>query len=667
RADDQVKIRGFRVEPAEVEAVLASLPGVAEAVVVVRGDETARRLVAYVVGEVDGAEVRQAAAERLPEYMVPAAVVVLEELPVTAHGKVDRDALPDPEFTAGGRAARTPLEQRLCDLFADVLGVERVGADDGFFELGGDSIVSLRLVSQAAKAGIGITTREVFLHKTPERLAAHAVAKQAPARRAHDDATGTVPLTPVMLAARERGEPLAHLHQAMRVWTPPGMDERQLARVLEAVVGHHGMLRARLADGDRGPVLRIPAAAAVPAGALIRRIDVAPLGDDAVDDMAAEHLRAAAARLDPHAGVMLQPVWYDAGPRRNGQLLLVAHHFAVDAVSWGILLPDLEAAWQAVSAGRTPRLDPVATSFRTWAERLHAAARSAERRAELPVWRSILDAGEPGAADRWRPRPPRTGPAAVHEVSVPPHVTQRLLHDVPAAFHATVEEVLLAALAVAPDGGGALVVELERHGRDPAAGLDLSRTVGWFTSAHPVRLDPGPVDRAEARTGGAALSRVVKTVKEQVRAVPGEGLGYGILRHLDEDAAAELAGPGAPAVSFNYLGRPAADTGAARRPWTPVTGGPERPAAPVTGRPLEIDVAAVPDAGGPRLTAVFAWQPDELSEPEVRRFADTWVRVLGLLADGADRPGLGGRTPSDLPLVSVTQDDIDLLEEEWGT
>ncbi|MQY03035.1 non-ribosomal peptide synthetase [Actinomadura macrotermitis] len=666
RTDDQVKIRGYRVEPGEVEAVLAMSAGVTDALALVREDRPGhKRLVAYVVGgpELDPAVVREFAAGLLPDYMVPAAVVRLDELPLTANGKIDRAALPAPGFAGTeGRAPANATEATLCELFAGVLRLEKVGVDDGFFDLGGDSIMSMQLVARARKAGIVITAQDVFELKTPANLAVAAAGTESPEPEPARADEGSIPLTPAMhwVAERAGRAGLDRFAQSALARVPAGLDRTALEGALRAVAAHHQTLRARLVatPADRPAEWRLEVGEEVP-GDLLARVDATGL--DTAGLAAAEEQRAAD-RLDPAAGRMLQAVWFDRGPAEPGGLLLVAHHLVVDAVSWRILLPDLAAAYAAIAAGAAPALEPAGTSFRRWAQAL--AETGPGRDAELPAWHALLEGAEPLGT---RPLDPARDTAASMrhlDASVPADVTAALLTTVPSAFHTGINEVLLTGLALAVAewrerrGGaaGALTVDLERHGREPLPGAaDLSRTVGWFTALHPVRLDPGPVDPASARTGGPDAGRALKRIKEGLRAVPGDGLGHGVLRRLGR-----APGLPDPQIGFNYLGRVAA--GAAAEDWQPTAFGGAMDDRMPAAHALEAGGIVRDGAGGPELTLTLSWPGALLEEHQVRELADGWAAMLaGLAAHGA-APGAGGRTPSDLPLAGLGQEQVEELE-----
>ncbi|MBP2473028.1 amino acid adenylation domain-containing protein/non-ribosomal peptide synthase protein (TIGR01720 family) [Crossiella equi] len=612
RTDDQVKLRGYRIEPGEVEAALLAQPGVDQAVVLVRD----RRLVAYLVG--GGPDPRPALAATLPAYLVPQDLVVLEAFPLTPNGKLDRAALPDPTRTAtSGRLPVTEAETVLCGLFAELLGVDRVGAEDGFFDLGGDSIVSIQLVSRARTAGLVFTPREVFQHRTPAALA--AIARPATDLAPALPATGDLPLTPIMSWLLARGGPVERVHQSMLLHVPEDVD---LEARLQGLLDRHDLLRARL-DGDH---LHIPAH--TPAAPLLRR---------AAASVEVEHA-AALTRLDPARGVLLQAVHFP-----DHTLLLVIHHLAVDAVSWRIILDDL--------AGHPA---PVGTSFRDWAHRLTEAARD---RSELPLWLGVLSAPDPLLGDR----APREEPAAGElTVTLPARWAGPALREVPAAFHGGANDVLLTALALAlaewrrrrgVTAPGALV-DLEGHGRHELPGTDLSGTVGWFTTLHPVHLDPGPLPWSEVESGAPALGPALQRVKEQLRAIPRDGLGYGLLRHTSPDPA--LAALGSPQLGFNYLGRQGSPTGGA---WTPAETTANL-AAETDGMPLAHTVEVNAITTGEELTATWTWAV--LTEPEVRELAELWLAALRGLVRHVEAGG-GGHTPADFPLVALTQAEVDRL------
>ena len=568
----------------------------------------------------------------------------------------------------------------MCGLFAEVLGVERVGIDDNFFALGGDSIMSIQLVSRARRAGLVITPRAVFQHQSVEALAGAATRLAEPAASTVPDVpTGPLPLTPIMRWLCERGGLIDRFHQRMLLRVPAGLREDDLAAALQVLLDHHDALRLRVgvAAGEGGWRLEIAPAGSVRAADCLRRIGVAGLADGGLRACFAEHAAAAERRLSPAGGVMVQAVWFDAGAEHAGRLLLTIHHVAVDGVSWRILVPDLAAAWAAIASGAAPVLAARGTSFRRWAQRLASHAHDASLVEEVGFWSGMLS--EPalslveGSLD---PTRDVTSTARKLKFTLPASVTGPLLTRVPAAFHGGINDVLLTGLVVAVagwrrrrDGGAsrAVLIDLEGHGREEIfADVELSRTVGWFTSLFPVRLDAGGIDLDEALAGGPALGRALKLIKEQLRAVPDNGLGYGLLRYLNGETGSRLVGFAGPQLGFNYLGRFAghgvADWSAA--PEAGLLGGGGDPGMALA-HALELNALTLDGSDGAALSATWSWAPALLTEEAVRDLAERWFGVLTALVGHAAQAGAGGRSPSDLRLVALTQAEIELVESQY--
>jgi non-ribosomal peptide synthase protein (TIGR01720 family) len=632
----------------------------------------------------DPAALRDRLAEEVPDYMVPAAVVVVDALPLNAHGKLDRAALPAPEFRGAGTAQgpRTPREKVLCDLFAELLDLPEVGVHDSFFDLGGDSIISIQLVSRARKAGLAITPRAVFQHKTVEALAAHAGTVGRRVSRGTDTGVGSVPLTPIIHRLRERGGPIEKYAQSMLLQVPAGLGTESLERALQTVLDHHDALRMRLTRPEGGGEwsLDVPPRGSVRAADCVNRVAVDGLDDDALRAAIEAEAESAWTRIVPEEGRMVRAVWFDAGPETAGRLLLIIHHLVVDGVSWRILEKDLATAWEAASRGRDAELEPVGTSFRRWAEHLAAAAHDAKRIEEADLWSRVLESPEPLLSDRpLDPTQDTNRTMGGLWQMVPKETTEPLLTTVPGAFNAGVNDVLLTALALAVAdwrrrrGGGedtAVLVDLEGHGREEFTdGVDLSRTVGWFSSIHPVRLDPGRLDRHQLWNGGAVVGEAIKRVKEQLRGIPDNGLGFGMLRYLNLDTKAALSGHPPRQIGFNYLGRfEMGDADAARSTdWGPAV----EPAPGLLDQDapmlyaLSINAITEDHSDGPRLRVAWAWPGALFREDEVKELSESWERALEAMITHVRGGGqVGGHTPSDLPLVSLSQQEIDELESE---
>ena len=519
RDDGQVKVRGVRVEVGEVEHALRRCEGVRDAAVIADQHESGTRLLAYVVSERAGDEVRRDVAERLPAASVPAFVMALKSLPLTGPGKLDRSALPAPRRAAVASDSVSPprdaREATLARLAASVLGLDAVGVDDGFFELGGDSIRALEFVSRARGEGMHLEVRDVFQHPTPATLA--AVAAAAPATEAEQGpVTGVVPLLPIQRWWLSFSMPdPGRWHQGVRLSLGPDACRDRLEQALGWVVRHHDLLRATV-EPD-GAALHV---AAPPPGP-----PRFPIRDD----------DGGAPRADLRRGPLLDAAW--SQDDKGSVLELAAHHLVVDAVSWRVLVEDLVRVERALAADEEPSLPLKTTSFRSFADALLEEAEGGD--GERAFWAQEV------APVREVPLTHTVGDPGELELVLPGGVTETLLTDANRPWRTHPSEVVLAAAARALGritGDDHVLVDVEGHGRgDPEDGPDVSRTVGWFTSMQPCRLRVTD-----------DVSSCVRGVKERLRTVPGGGMGYGALRWLVEDETLEHAA--AAPLLFNWLG-----------------------------------------------------------------------------------------------------------------
>ncbi|NVJ24881.1 amino acid adenylation domain-containing protein [Myxococcus sp. AM011] len=667
RADAQVKVRGFRIEPGEVEAALLANPEVREATVVARAEGNGpKRLVAYVVahrpGEVEAltaGALKPWLLSRLPPYMVPSAFVTLAALPRTRHGKVDARALPAPEVqssktsNAEVTAPRTQVEERLAELWRQVLNVERVGIHDDFFELGGDSILGLQIVTRARAAGIELSPKQLFQNPTVARLATVAGTRLT-VQAEQGPVVGPVALTPIQhwFFELELEEP-HHWNMSLMFEARTGLDASLLERALAQVVEHHDALRLRFARKEDGWHQT-----SVAPGALVEvaRVDLSAVPLEAMGPA----LERCALELQQSLSLestLVRGVLLERGPGLSARLMLAVHHLAVDAVSWRILLEDLATAYASLAEGGEVRLPPKTTSFQVWARGLEALARSEKLLAEREWWleRPWVEAA----------RLPRDFPeglnteatASTVRVSLDAEQTKALMHDVPKAWHTQAQDPLLTALAqalTAWTGRSVALVDVEGHGREEVLpGADVSRTVGWFT-----RVFPALLDLREARGPGEAL----RVVKESLRAVPTQGMGWGLLRYVTKDAALEAL-PSAE-IGFNHLGQVDGIVG---------TGGPFglapesdglRQRAGSSRRPYLLDVTSVVREG--RLEVTWTFSEAVHRRETVAAVAEDFVVRLVALVAAARAPDAGGHSPSDFPLAKVKQSQLDKLAARFG-
>ncbi|OBK94862.1 non-ribosomal peptide synthetase, partial [Mycobacterium sp. 1165178.9] len=660
RADEQVKIRGYRIELGEVQAALVGLDGVEQAAVIAREDRPGhKRLVGYITGIADPAAARAQLAERLPAYMVPTAVVALDALPLTTNGKLDVRALPAPEYQDGNRyrAPASATEEILAGIYAQVLGLERVGVDESFFELGGDSILSMQVVARARAAGLVFRPRHVFVEQTVARLACVATVASGEAGRI-DEGVGPVIATPIMRSLRDVGGPVEQFNQTVMVQAPAGVSEPDVVAMLQALLDRHAMLRLRADDDGAGNwVLQVPEPGSVDASDCLRAVDV----------LSEEALAEARSRLNPAAGVMLSALW--AGP--TGELALIIHHLAVDGVSWRILLEDLNLAWVQRRGGQPIALPAAGTSFARWSSLLAEHARTPAVIDQADTWRQV--AATPAVLPAVQPGVDTFAAAGHLSVSLDAETTRVLLGEVPAAFHAGVHDILLIAfaLAVAEFSGrpGARIgIDVEGHGRheELATDVDLTRTVGWFTTKYPAALSVGGLTWGQVVGGDAALGALVKDAKEQLRALP-DPLSYGLLRYLNPEV--ELTDPD-PVIGFNYLGRLGAAAEVFDDLWRVNRDGLSLSGA-VSGMPMampmshtvELNAGTLDTESGPRLHANWTWAPSAVDREEVDRLGRLWFEALSGICAHV-RGGGGGWTPSDFAPARLTQPQLDELQDQ---
>ncbi|GDY58179.1 hypothetical protein SVIO_088020 [Streptomyces violaceusniger] len=427
-------------------------------------------------------------------------------------------------------------ERTLCQLFADILAIPEAGPEDGFFALGGDSILSIQLVSRARQEGLLLTPRQIFQHQTPAALttAATHIPTTTPAR--HENGTGTLPATPIMRDLFERGGPFTTYHQSVLLTVPANLDPQRLATALQTVIDHHDILRLTLNSAEDGGELRIPPPGSINAANLLHHADLTDHPD--IPTAITEHQTTAQTRLDPAHGIMLQAVHLTLGPTTPGRLLLLAHHLVIDAVSWRILTPDLTHAYHHPTPNDPP-LEPVPTSYRTWAHYLTQQAHHPTHTTTLHHWTHTLQP-HPHTTPHPTPTPIPTSQLHHHTTTLPPEHTQPLLTTTPTTYHAGINDILLTALTLAlthtnntnPHDG--ILINLESHGRhEPTPHLDLTRTIGWFTTLHPTRLHPGPATWHDITHTTPHLGTAIKTIKETLHTTPHHGTSYGLLRHLN--------------------------------------------------------------------------------------------------------------------------------------
>jgi amino acid adenylation domain-containing protein/non-ribosomal peptide synthase protein (TIGR01720 family) len=596
--------------------------------------------------------------DTLPEHMIPAAFVVMEELPLTPAGKIDRRALPPPiqarpELEQTYVAPRNDVEEVLANIWSQLLGLESVGVQDNFFDLGGDSILSIQLVARANRAGLQFTPAQLFQYQTIFQLA--EVAKTTGGIRADQGAVvGSVPLTPIQKWTFEQNLPnLHHYNQAILFKVPQSLETSKVTTVLDHLLSHHDALRQRFVHEASGWQQSV----AVPGEHVpLVRFDFSALSEsqqmrDA--ERAASELQAS---LNLSEGPLVRAALFDFG--NSSRLLMIIHHLVVDAVSWGILLEDFKSAYRQLTDGREIHLPPKTTSFQYWARRLTEYAQGVALRQELAYW---LAAPFAATAALRLPRDyaeRHNTVASSHSVlvSLSTEETRELLQDVPKAYHTLVNDVLLTALVQAFThwtGKPSLLIDLKGHGREALfEDVDLSRTVGCFTTIFPVSLDLG-------QTSGPG--EALKCVKEQLRRIPNGGIDYGLFRYLNPDVGTEdkLLALSEAEVAFNYMDHFGQDeSGGSSWEVAPEAIGPNLSVARQRRRHLlEIDGGV----HGGRLQLHWSYSERVHRRSTIESLTQHFMTALRSLISHCSSPGAGSYTPSDFSKARLSQRDLDKL------
>ena len=642
RLDHQVKLRGLRIELGEIEARLAEQPAVREAVVVVLDG---KQLVAYVVLQDPATTDDWQAAlvsqlqRGLPEYMVPSHWVSLERLPLSPNGKLERKTLPRPDLSTlqqGYVAPTNELEQRLAEIWKQVLGVAQVGVDDNFFALGGDSIISIQVVSRARQAGIAFSPRDLFQHQTIRRLvrvaalSTHTLIDQGLA-------TGAVALAPVQQWFFAQDMPQRqHWNQSLLLHPRQPIDPAQLEHALNTLLSHHDALRLRFEQRD-GQWQQ--AYAELPIDSLLWLRQATSI--DELNTLCEQTQLS----LDLQTGPLLRALLVEM-PDHSQRLLLVVHHLVVDGVSWRVLLEDVQQFY--TQPAQTPQAKT--SAYQAWTARL--ADEALARVDELALWqRQLAGASSDLPCDR-----PGAGLQNRHgrtlALTLDSELTRQLLHVAPATYRTQVNDLLLSALARVIcrwSGQASSLIQLEGHGREALfAELDLSRTVGWFTSLFPVQLTPA-----------ADMGASIKSIKEQLRSVPDKGVGFGLLRYLaGDEVGAQLARLATPRITFNYLGQfdRQFDEGALFVPAAESAGVAQDENAPLANW-LSIEGQVY----GGELSLQWTYSHEMFDDATVQALVDDYRRELSALIAHCVNCEQGGMTPSDFPLAQLTQAQLDNL------
>ncbi len=667
RIDNQVKIRGFRIELAEIEAVLNTHPQIQQAVVIVTEDIPGnKRLIAYVVPSHESLtanQLRQFLKQQLPEYMIPSGFVTLDNLPLTPNGKIDRKALPTPDGEISREheyvAPRTAIEQILTDIWQELLLKEKVSIHDNFFEIGGDSILSIQIVSRAKNSGIQITPKQIFQNQTIAELARVANTTVSVESK-QGIVTGVASLTPIQQRFFAQNRPEAHhYNQSVLLQIPNHLQSELIEIALKKLLEHHDALRLKftsLADEhkqiNQGLDDRVPFVV-VDLSSMPRREQ--PL---ALEKIAAGYQTS----LNLSTGAIMQVVMFNLGSESDARLLIIIHHLAVDGVSWRILLSDLQIIYQQLITQKPPKLSAKTTAFIDWAEKLNNYAQLEIIKLELDYWlNQPWSQITPLPLDYANIQQENTvGSAACVSVKLSQEETQTLLLSVNEAYNTQINDILLSALVASIaewTGNSTVLIDLEGHGREELlSDVDLSRTVGWFTSLFPVLLQLPSLNQP---------GEIIKSIKEQLRAIPNRGIGYGILRYLCKDTTVNEQIKTIPAseISFNYLGQ--FDQVQSETGWkfAPESTGASQSLKQTRDHLFDINALVVEG----ELGIDWTYNSHVHTRSTVDKLAQSYVQAIRSIIEHCQLVENRGYTPSDFPSSQLNQLQLDELLTRFPT
>jgi microcystin synthetase protein McyA len=605
-------------------------------------------------------KLREYLESRLPEYMVPSGLMVLSQLPLTPNGKVDRKALPIPDMASSVLAEyvapETETEKLLSEIWREVLGIEKVGIHDNFFEVGGDSIISIQIVARAQEAGIQLTTKQLFQNQTiAEQAAVAGVLTNV--QHQQGIVTGEIPLTPIQHWFFEQNlQQMYHFNQSMLLSVSPQIEPDLLFQVVEKILEHHDALRLRYHKTSNywqqinsGLSERIP----------FQVVDLSKFSENEQLSLLEETATRQQASLNLTDGPIMGVVLFNLGNQTEARLLIIIHHLAVDGVSWRILLEDLFEAYNQLSKGETIKLPRKTTAFQDWAVRLVEYGQSQKCQKELEYW---LDQPWSGIVSLPMDYPEgQANNTMGNAVNVTGRLSQEetkaLLQEVPSAYNTQINDVLLTALVVSLGdwiGTETVLIDLEGHGREELfADVDLSRTVGWFTSMFPVKLQLSSEDIGEA----------LKSIKEQLRQIPERGIGYGILRYLspDKNIRIQLAALPKAEISFNYLGQ--FNSSQFQKVVWQTTRDLTGPNQSIQGNRTHLLGINSLIAEG-QLQIIWTYNSCIHKDTTIANLAEKYIQTLRNLIIYCQSPEVGGYTPSDFSTVDLTQEEIENIITE---
>ncbi len=649
RIDHQVKIRGFRIELSEIESVLHSMSMVHDAVVIVNKDDLGNKnICAYLVidKEANIKDIKHQMKKSLPEYMIPARYVILDKIPLTANGKFDRNALPETECTVEGTenyiAPTGELEEILTQIWQQVLAVEKVGVKDDFFELGGDSIKAIQVVAKARKYSLILEVKDIFDCTTILDLKERVREEHQKIQQGIVE--GEVNLTPIQKWLLDGRENVNHFNQAVTLKHQGIIDGVKFKEALFSVVKHHDALRmqySRTADGVWSQTIR-----GITENIVECEERKCPL--DYWEKFIDEQSQKMQESMNIEEGPLVKAILFYS--QQETYVLLVIHHLVVDGVSWRILLEDLETAYSAALAGKSISLPNKTNSFKDWSEALTRYAQEKMDEGDKRYWRDVEEELNevPIIRKDFNVNCRKHEDTSELEGELTEQLTETLLTTAHRRFGTRINDLLLSALALSFrewSGQNLMSINLEGHGReDILSNVDISRTVGWFTSVYPIVVS---LDK------NADYGETIKQIKEYLRKIPHNGVGYGIMKYLTADG---MFMENMPEISFNYLGQ---FVDSAEGDFQKVT----IPSGSCVGnefiRPYAIDMNCKVENG--RFKMYMAFNRKEYKESTIQIFLQTYISCLQEILKTCTEEAPKEYTPSDFDNENLQIEELDDL------
>ncbi|AIG26684.1 non-ribosomal peptide synthase/polyketide synthase [Brevibacillus laterosporus] len=658
RMDDQVKIRGYRIELLEIEAQMLEIEEVVQTTVIpFTNDNGQTDLCAYFVAtrEMSVLELRQSIGKNLPAYMIPSTFMQLDEMPLTVNGKIDKKALPKPEGTLHTGlpyvAPRNEVEELLASAWEKVLGVERISIMDNFFEIGGDSIKAIQISARLHKDGLKVEMRDIFKHLSIAELSKYVKV----VKNSYDQGmvVGDIPLTPIQhwFFQNQRNN-RHHFNQANMLYRAEGFDAEIIRQVFERIIEHHDALRMTYSTLENESIQQVNQAFTTD------RFDfeIIDLTDETNESVIKDQMKQHADRLQTSIDLENQGPLVKIGlfkTTSGDHLLIVIHHLVIDGVSWRILLEDLSTGYSQAARGEALLLPAKTVSFKEWSNQLQSYAASKAFLKEKPYWRQLEQTTiQPLPTDGPITNNLKMDSSDIH-IELTPQQTKQLLKDVHHAYHTEINDLLLTALGLTVKnwtGEENVLLLLEGHGReDIMANMDVTRTIGWFTSAYPVLL---PIKEDE-------LSKQIKLTKEALRSIPNKGIGYGILQYITPKEHTEsMSFTLQPQISFNYLGQFDQDTATDVFTSSQMSNGEAISPYFVRNQLLECN-------GGifnGKLQMIFTYNHHAYHESTIQHIADQFKTNLLQLVDHCVIKTTSELTPSDVGAQNLSIEEFESIQ-----